>query len=542
MNTDLLLDHPGQHRLYGPPGTGKTTALARIIAQALDRGYAPESIIVISHTNAAAAEIAGRRTQLPPEAIGTLHSFAWRSLGLCRFVQTTGGKKDTTDYLGMFSEEYPHYAQGGHVDPDETSAGATDGAKLMASYQRLRATLLPRELWPAEELAFAAAWERFKSEQGGIDFEDQIHLAYLNSDHAPGDPAVIIVDEAQDLSRSQFRLVVKWGRAAERIVLAADYDQTIYEFSGADPAVFLENPIPTSHQHFLTYSHRLPAAVAEWALAWIGRNVRREAVTFAPRRDESGAVVPGEVRRSHAVFTHPEKYLLRALVSDLDAGRRCMVLASCGYMLEPLTKLLRAEGIPFWNPYRTGREGAAWNPLPRRSSKLLGFLAPWLEGGDLWTGEIVKGWMPWVKGVKRRGVTPPDTLGRSLTIAELQTVFSDESLTELLANPQDALRWLQAHHSAAAPASIDYAAGIVARRGLEGLTEPPRCIIGSVHSVKGGEADAVYVFPDLSREGLDAWNTESGREAIRRLFYVAATRARESLVLCSGASGGAVTW
>ena len=54
------------------------------------------------------------------------------------------------------------------------------------------------------------------------------------------------------------------------------------------------------------------------------------------------------------------------------------------------------------------------------------------------------------------------------------------------------------------------------------------------NSVKGAEADVVYVFPDVSRAGMAEWIGNSAQRAgVYRLFYVAMTRARETLVLCA---------
>ena len=65
--------------------------------------------------------------------------------------------------------------------------------------------------------------------------------------------------------------------------------------------------------------------------------------------------------------------------------------------------------------------------------------------------------------------------------------------------------------------------------------------MGTIHSVKGGEADVVYLFPDLSVSGMDEWDgTVEQRAPIYRLFYVGMTRARETLVLCPQAKKWAV--
>ena len=54
--------------------------------------------------------------------------------------------------------------------------------------------------------------------------------------------------------------------------------------------------------------------------------------------------------------------------------------------------------------------------------------------------------------------------------------------------------------------------------------------------MKGGEADVVFVFPDISWQAdKEFYDSEDGRDSILRVFYVAMTRAYEELVLCTPA-------
>ena len=69
------------------------------------------------------------------------------------------------------------------------------------------------------------------------------------------------------------------------------------------------------------------------------------------------------------------------------------------------------------------------------------------------------------------------------------------------------------------------------------MHDTPKLVIGTIHSVKGGEADSVYLFPDLSRAAMREWvNTGEGHDGIIRQFYVAMTRTRENLVICASSS------
>jgi ATP-dependent exoDNAse (exonuclease V) beta subunit len=59
--------------------------------------------------------------------------------------------------------------------------------------------------------------------------------------------------------------------------------------------------------------------------------------------------------------------------------------------------------------------------------------------------------------------------------------------------------------------------------------------------VKGGEADVVFLFPDLSPAG-DVLYQKYGpaRDSVIRLFYVGMTRARHTLYICQKESSMAV--
>ena len=79
------------------------------------------------------------------------------------------------------------------------------------------------------------------------------------------------------------------------------------------------------------------------------------------------------------------------------------------------------------------------------------------------------------------------------------------------------------------------------RHGREGLTEEPRIILGTIHSVKGGEADVVVLWPDLSAAGaLEYGRAGNSRDSVIRQFYVGMTRAREVLYIGQRATPQAV--
>jgi hypothetical protein len=278
---------------------------------------------------------------------------------------------------------------------------------------------------------------------------------------------------------------------------------------------------------------------------WIRRLTRREPKEYKPR-DHAG-----EIR-----LFHKGNYRCPGPVVDdaerrLAQGRTVMFLTTCSFMLEPLKRVLRERGLPFFNPYRKKR--ADWNPLAPRArgvsaaQRLLSFLRPRPESlCEAWSGEDLRRWAGWLRscGVLRGGAaevikaTGPTTV---VTIEMLNELFEFDELEKLLLalaeKPlADYMDWWLDHVAPNRRRQADYAVRVVRRRGVAALTDAPRIIIGTAHSVKGGEADVVYVFPDLSASGTREW--EGGptrRDAIIRLGYVMITRVRESLVLCEPA-------
>jgi superfamily I DNA/RNA helicase len=82
------------------------------------------------------------------------------------------------------------------------------------------------------------------------------------------------------------------------------------------------------------------------------------------------------------------------------------------------------------------------------------------------------------------------------------------------------------------------------RGGGAALRERPKVIVGTIHSVKGGEADTVILFPDLSIAGFWEGLKRPGEPhaSVIRQFYVGITRARHNLVLCAPSGPEHIEW
>lgn len=537
-------DEPvGEFRLFGPPGTGKTSFLKEQ-ATKWAREVGVDRIIVASFTRAAAAEIASRGLPVARRQIGTLHALAYRTIDSPEIAETHVGDWNDEHVGYRLSSERPDLDDAF----DAPRSSSTEGDELQRSYETLRSRMTPRELWPASVRRFADVWEGWCRSNSLVDFTGMIETALADVSRAPGDPRVGLFDEAQDFTPLELALVRSWGSHMERILLAGDDDQTIYAFKGATPEAFLDPPVAETHKRVLRLSHRVPVAVHAASSRWIERLSRREPKEYEPRD------APGTIRVVRSTYRSPESIVEEAAIAA-DAGVTSMILGSCSYMLDPVKAVLRREGVPFHNPYRTRR--GDWNPLVRSTAtrrsagdRLLAYLRPrsdvWGDDARQWTGDDLKAWTVHLKasGFLRRGAkTLIDNLAPNAEIDDLalSDMFSALPEDEWVGLVTASTSWFEERLLASKRPSYEFPLQIVRRRGADVLRAEPKIVIGTIHSVKGGEADRVYLFPDLSIAGRrELHGDDRARDSVTRLFYVGMTRAREDLVVCSPATSLAI--
>ncbi len=517
-----------EHRVYGPPGTGKTTYLQKYCENAAEH-YGGYRVMVCSYTTAAAAEITRRVLEIPEDNIGTLHRFCYNAIGKPPVLEAKAS------YLKDWNETEPAYALTLSKSQDinsglEISDSDTPGDKLFALTTILRNRMVPRDKWPDRCQAFYEAWSHWKHVSGGIDFTDMLEIALRDVHNPPDFTQIIFVDESQDCTALQFAVLKQWAENVEKLIMVGDDDQCIYQFAGATPEAFAAHEV-TANDKVLTQSYRVPSAVHSHAVRWIEKVKGRITKEYKPRDAE------GFLKRVKLNWKQgPE--LAELIYQGICKYSSVMVIGACSYMLEPVKKALIEAGIPFGNPYRLIR--ADWNPLHLGSGTTMAeriiSLKAITEQGRCWTKMEFKAWTSvlkadgcFVRGAKKK----IEELDESFTLSDIRPLFEEEAWENLIWGNLD---WWYAHLvNDDARTKANYPIRVVDRFGegfLNAAEVPPPVTIGTIHSVKGGEADVVILFPDLSTEGMQEW-TGNGQSAIRRLFYVAMTRAREGLIIAN---------
>ena len=359
-----------EFRCFGPPGCGKTTKLATDwIPQAIAK-FGTDKIMVVSFTRTAALKIANQRSrktgltiEISPESVGTLHSICFHALGSPKIIETEKAM------LARWNEQVKDAYMIGSgfsvsaVDNvyQETGGGSMGGDQILSIINIKRNKMIDEQFWPPKARRFYRKWQQFKLENDIIDFTDLIDKALKEIIYAPGHPKVIFVDEAQDSTKLQLSLIRSWGQHCEWIVLVGDDDQAIFQWAGASPDAFLDPPVDDKFKTVLKQSYRVPQAVLDRALKIISKVDHREPKIYKPRIDWfTGKPAPGTIYENNANWRHPQE-LLPLITDYIKDDKTVMVLASCGYMLDPIKNQLKEQGIAFHNPYRLTR--GDWNPL-----------------------------------------------------------------------------------------------------------------------------------------------------------------------------------
>ncbi len=547
-----------EFRCFGPPGTGKTSRLAtRDVPRAVEK-YGPDKVMITSFTKAAAREIAtkksrktGRAIDVDPENVGTLHAICFRALKEPKIIE-----KDK-ELIAEWNSRHKTLIikEPGKSTLDDVYAGEAElvhnGDVMLNRLNIARNKMIK----PTGDVAhFEKIWTQFKQETGSVDFTDLIETAIRKMPYAPGNPEVFFVDEAQDFTKLQLTLVRSWAQQMQWLVLVGDDDQSLYHFAGALPDAFLNPPIDQKFKTILKQSYRVPAAVLVKANELIEKVSQREPKTYRPRVDNmTGNIVKGIVTPGQFTWRKPDSSikLIQGYMAD---GKTVMILASCSYMLTPTKNILRQYKIPFHNPYRQTR--GDWNPLGTRrgATSSAQLLSNFIETGlddSYWNIPQLVSWAKFIKVgeyglIKKQGKVGIKALEQAIENSADGLHTSRDVLAQILspAAIQPALNrnvdWLLDNLLATRRKSIEFVVGVYKNYGIDAINNSPQVVIGTIHSVKGGEADVVILFPDISYEANQEFHKSvHGRDSVFRMFYVGMTRARETLIVANPSHRGA---
>ncbi len=208
------------------PGSGKTRTLANRAHYLLTK-HSNGSIRLLTFTNKAAAEMKERALRVPGQSSKRLAAGTFHTFGL-EVLQNHGKQVGlNTEFEIIDVDEQKALCQQAGLDEDNLFSW---------SYVRLRGLKATAGL-----LSFGKAYQAEKLKKSLVDFDDLIvYTADLLEQNAPLAKAYglkhphLLVDEFQDTSPAQFRIVTALFPHIKTIGVFADDDQAIFEFAGAE--------------------------------------------------------------------------------------------------------------------------------------------------------------------------------------------------------------------------------------------------------------------------------------------------------------------
>ncbi len=254
--------------LYGPvlviagAGSGKTRTLVYRVARLIEEGIDPESILLLTFTRKAAHEMLKRASELVGSKShlvsgGTFHSFCYSQLRTyCRVLDypsnfTVLDRHDIEDILGLLAEE---------LGLKKETARFPKKSALASIYSKKR-NCMKDCLWvlkrgyahlthlaPILEALFDA-YQQYKRRHALMDYDDLlINWKTILKNYPEIQEAVsrrfnfIMVDEYQDTNRVQAELVRLMAYTHDNVMAVGDDAQSIYSFRGANFKNILEFP------------------------------------------------------------------------------------------------------------------------------------------------------------------------------------------------------------------------------------------------------------------------------------------------------------
>jgi len=543
---------PGPVLCVAPAGSGKTTTLVARIAWLVATGTDPAGITAVTFNKRAADEMLARVDQaleplaLPPRSVRVR---TFHALGREILADAGHAVEPLLDREAVLRDVWPDITRSALRRLDD----AFSRLKLDVGVTAAEVATDPD---PGPIVRAFMAYETALRDSGGLDFDDLVGRALRLLEDDPRLLQVwrercsnLLVDEAQDVDRSQLRLALLLASPANCIFLVGDDDQTIYGWRLADVRriLGLAASLPRLRRIDLTVNYRCPPAVVERAVRLVSRNEERFEKTIS-----AGPVAAGRLILARDAADDTAR-LERAIRSWPDDGGTRAILARTNAELLPAATVAVKLGLPFRAPrLRLLTEDPRVDALLAQiASPLVQFaagppeLCPTPAGacssGASGPGEArrpASAFLPQLVALARSGLAraiDERPAGRPAAGPDMDRPEPEDQLPLETEDLVAALvGWAPTYRDLA-----EMQAAVCAQRArlAELRRDDASLTLATAHSTKGLEFDHVVVL------GMDAGrfpsarslreSTEPGRtlEEERRLAYVAWTRARRSLTL-----------
>lgn len=447
--------------IYGPPGTGKTTYLLELLKGLLKK-YKPVEIAYVSYTKKGSYE--GRDRALKKfnynerdfPYFRTLHSIAFRQLNISRMnminksYYKTFSDKMGMKFTGFYTEEFKN-------DDDKYL--------FFDILHRNNSKAASKYLYDMDtyKLRFIRHnYDRFKKHMNIYDYTDLLEKYITEGRTLP--VKIAIIDEAQDLTTLQWKMIWKAFSGCEDIFIAGDDDQAIYEWSGADVNYFLS---VNGNVSTLRKSYRLPENILQFS-----KNIT-ELIEHRVEKEFHGTEKTGQLN----------------FISELDElninkNESYLMLARNNWFLQEYEKWCMDNCLVYTKRGISSVSDRDISAIREYSNFKM------------------------VRDEKHMSITLRARLKKNYNI-DLEWYDNFDLPKEKIIYYKNLLR-----------NKID-----LSKSNIE---------IGTIHSVKGGEADNVILMTDVTKNVRK--NIENNPDSEHRVFYVGITRTRKNLFILNSRS------
>ncbi len=575
-------------------GSGKTRAIAYRIAYLIrERRIPPWTILALTFTNKAAAEMRTRVAAMVGEEAPNLWVSTFHSLGLRllrRFGVDIGVSSSFVVYdeedrrtllrqvireLSLLERNYPVWRVASAVSARKNAAFSSD------RFQRWQNQ---RDLEVLEKIV--QHYQSLLQSNGGLDFDDLLlrNVELLECSQAARAFAErrfqnVLVDEYQDTNRVQYRLL-KLLAPHRNLFLVGDEDQSIYNFRGADLRNILdfEKDFPETKIFKLEQNYRSTGSILAAAGALIEKNRERKGKRLIPSLEkgdkpfvyeaeddlDEASYVAGRIqelqkdplRRVAILYrtnaqsrAFEEELISRGVPHLLVGGQRFYerkeikdALAYLKLVLNPNdnTTFGRVVNVP-----TRGVGGASLALIQRAAAEngvsLWDATATLLDDAAL-PSRAHNGLMAFreiVQSLASRSQTLSlaELVDATITLSELPKSFERESpvqrqtrLENLAQLTAAASEYQEREEEVTLAGFLD---NVSLLTDMDTVKDEAPCLLMTLHAAKGLEFDAVFLTgleEGLFPHTLSLGNTRSVEEE-RRLCYVGMTRAKRYLTL-----------
>jgi DNA helicase II / ATP-dependent DNA helicase PcrA len=355
-------------------GSGKTRVITyRIVHLIENKGVEPDSILAVTFTNKAAAEMAervgsllGGRTLRKP-LIATFHSFCVRVLRRDIEELKIGGagyKKDFAIYdesdqqavvksvmrrLGLDDKQLKpsavlsriSWAKNHMLDPQEMYLQSADPIteKIAHIFEEYRKELRKSNALDFDDLLLETV--RLLKSSATVRERYQRRYEYL------------LIDEYQDTNRPQYELIKLLAGSRHNVCVVGDEDQSIYSWRGADIRNILEfeKDFPEARIIRLEQNYRSTQAILEAASAVVANNLKRKGKTLWTARQGGNRIGYYEAPDGENESLFAADYISRYLKKMKEEGAEDVRVAVL-YRLNSQSRLIEEAMRRYQLPYQ----------------------------------------------------------------------------------------------------------------------------------------------------------------------------------------------